>query len=124
MTKTLTYTQQLAVVIAAGMEISDDGLAFTSAGGLLSDGEYAPEAIRVLNGYSVEEAAAAILREMPDLTPCDLCSEVPETGAATYSCVRCNAECCTPCSHNDPADSYRVVCNDCWTDEDQDAEDA
>ncbi len=56
----LTHTEACRIVRGVGLEITEDNLACTSAGGLLSNGDQAPVSIQALNGYSVEEAAKAL----------------------------------------------------------------
>jgi hypothetical protein len=58
----MTYRKAKQHVERLGMEV-EDGLGFTVAGGLLVSGEDAPPAIAAMNGWSVEEIAAAVTRE-------------------------------------------------------------
>ena len=53
----MTYRQCLKIVRAAGMSISDDGVAFTVCGSQLVDGRDAPPEIKAMNGWAVEEVA-------------------------------------------------------------------
>ena len=53
---------------------------------------------------------------------CHICqaefTEETTPGEFCYTCERCNEHVCTSCSENDPRDSMRVICDDCWTDAD------
>jgi hypothetical protein len=43
---------------------------------------------------------------------CDFCEHTSkEEGRVIYQCDSCNADCCSDCSDNDPADSMRVLCS-------------
>ena len=52
----MTYRQAIRIVRNAGMSV-DDGLAFTVCGGQLVNGEDAPERIKAMNGWPVEDVA-------------------------------------------------------------------
>lgn len=56
----MTYRKALKIVRAAGMAVSDDGVAFTVCGSQLVDGRDAPPEIAAMNGWSVEEVAQAL----------------------------------------------------------------
>lgn len=59
----MTYRKALKIVRAAGMAISEDGVAFTVCGSQLVDGRDAPPEIAAMNGWSVEEVADALNRK-------------------------------------------------------------
>lgn len=58
----LTYRQATRVCRSLGLSVSD-GLAFTVCGGQLVNGEDAPEWLRCMNGWPVEDVASAALKE-------------------------------------------------------------
>lgn len=53
---------------------------------------------------------------------CHLCqskfSEHTTPGEMCYICSRCGELVCTACSENDPIDGNQVICDECWTDDD------
>lgn len=63
----MAYTEDVELVEKIGMSVSDDGVAFTVCGGQLVNGWDAPPEIAEMNGWTVEEVAAAV-RAWP-LTP-------------------------------------------------------
>jgi hypothetical protein len=56
----MRYSEAKKIVQAAGMAISDDGVAFTVCGGQLVNGEKAPPNIAAMNGWTVDEVAAEL----------------------------------------------------------------
>ena len=59
----MKYSVAKAFCKLAGLAVKD-GLAFTVAGGRLTSGQEAPDWIKPMNGWTVEEAGAAIKKQL------------------------------------------------------------
>lgn len=59
----MSYRADKRLVESVGMSVSADALAFTVCGGQLVSGDEAPPEIQQMNGWTVQEVAAA-LRDM------------------------------------------------------------
>jgi hypothetical protein len=61
-TQSVKYAEQVKIVEAAGMSVSDDGVAFTVCGGQLVNGQEAPQKIKDMNGWGVEDVAKELCK--------------------------------------------------------------
>ena len=55
----MTYRQAIRIVRVAGMSV-ENGLAFTVCGGQLVSGEDAPDQIKRMNGWPVQDVASEL----------------------------------------------------------------